>query len=352
MRETARAAGLPMRYDGTWRDRPASDAPDGLPYVVRFKAPQTGETIIDDQVQGTVRVANDQLDDLVLLRSDGSPTYMLSVVVDDHDMAVTHIIRGDDHLTNATRQAQIYQALDWPIPVFAHIPLIHGADGAKLSKRHGALGVDAYRDMGYLPEAMRNYLARLGWSHGDDEVFSTDQLVDWFSLDKIGKSPSRFDTDKLDNINGHHLRQHDDAQLCALVCAMHPDFETHSESLMQAMPLLKERAKSLHDLVAGGDFLRAQRPLSLDEKASKALDPETIERLRVVHQRLEQLPNWSKPDIEAALRAYMDENQIKLGQIGLGLRAALVGNSQGPGIFDVLALLTQQEALARIADQI
>jgi len=352
MRETARAAGLPMRYDGTWRDRPASDAPDGLPYVVRFKAPQTGETIIDDQVQGTVRVANDQLDDLVLLRSDGSPTYMLSVVVDDHDMAVTHIIRGDDHLTNATRQAQIYQALDWPIPVFAHIPLIHGADGAKLSKRHGALGVDAYRDMGYLPEAMRNYLARLGWSHGDDEVFSTEQLVDWFSLDKIGKSPSRFDTDKLDNINGHHLRQHDDAQLCALVCAMHPDFETHSESLMQAMPLLKERAKSLHDLVAGGDFLRAQRPLSLDEKASKALDPETIERLRVVHQRLEQLPNWSKPDIEAALRAYMDENQIKLGQIGLGLRAALVGNSQGPGIFDVLALLTQQEALARIADQI
>jgi glutamyl-tRNA synthetase len=352
MRETARAAGQPMRYDGTWRERAASEAPADQPYVVRFKAPQSGETILEDQVQGTVRVANDQLDDLVLLRSDGSPTYMLSVVADDHDMGVTHIIRGDDHLTNAFRQVQIYLALGWDIPVFAHIPLIHGADGAKLSKRHGALGVDAYRDMGYLPEAMRNYLARLGWSHGDDEVFTTQQLVDWFSLPAIGKSPSRFDMDKLDNINGHHLRAHDDADLSALVCAMEPDFSAHQRRLETAMPLLKERAKSLHDLVAGANFLRAQRPVQIDEKAAKALNEETLPRLLAVHQRLSQLSVWSKETIEAELRAYMEENQLKLGQIGLALRASLVGNSQGPGIFDVLALLEQSEAIARIADQV
>ena len=348
MREAARAAGTPPRYDGTCRD---GGAKDDLPYVVRFKAPQSGETVIADAVQGEVKIANDQLDDLVLLRSDGSPTYMLSVVVDDHDMGVTHIIRGDDHLTNALRQTHIYTALGWALPTFAHIPLIHGADGAKLSKRHGALGVDAYRDMGYLPEAMRNYLARLGWSHGDDEVFTTAQLVEWFSLASVGKSPSRFDTDKLDNINGHHIRSHDDAALTDLVCGLEPGFAPLSQTLTQAMPLLKERAKSLQDLVDGSNFLRAQRPLTIDENAAKALDNDTKSRLQAVHQRLSALTQWTKADIEADLRAYLDENGLKLGQIGLGLRAALVGNKQGPGIFDVLALLDQQEALARIADQ-
>jgi glutamyl-tRNA synthetase len=349
MREAARAAGKPPRYDGTCRD---GSAKDGAPYVVRFKTPQDGETVISDQVQGDVRIANDQLDDLIILRSDGTPTYMLSVVVDDYDMGVTHIIRGDDHLTNAFRQVQIYTAMGWPIPVFAHIPLIHGADGAKLSKRHGALGVDAYRDMGYLPEAMRNYLARLGWSHGDDEVFSTEELIAWFSLQSVGKSPSRFDIDKLNNVNGHHLRNHDDAALATLICALEPDFEAVREKLTHAMPQLKERAKSLHEIVAGGAFLKAARPIQIDENAAKNLNDETKPRLQQVHTRLAALTSWSKDSIEAELRAYLDENQLKLGQIGLGLRAALVGNKQGPGIFDVLALLDQNEALSRIADQI
>ena len=228
MREKARAEGKPPRYDGTWRDRDASEAPADAPFVVRFKAPQSGETVIDDLVQGRIATANDQFDDLILLRSDGTPTYMLSVVVDDHDMAVTHIIRGDDHMTNAARQAQIYAALGWDVPQFAHIPLIHGPDGTKLSKRHGALGVEAYRDMGYLPEAMRNYLARLGWSHGDDEVFSTAQLIEWFGLEAIGKSPARFDKEKLDNVNAQHLNMADDAALVAETVALNPalaDFE-------------------------------------------------------------------------------------------------------------------------------
>ena len=277
---------------------------------------------------------------------------MLSVVVDDYDMGVTHIIRGDDHLTNAFRQVQIYTAMGWPIPVFAHIPLIHGADGAKLSKRHGALGVDAYRDMGYLPEAMRNYLARLGWSHGDDEVFSTEELIAWFSLQSVGKSPSRFDIDKLNNVNGHHLRNHDDEALATLICALEPDFEAVREKLTHAMPQLKERAKSLHEIVAGGAFLKAARPIQIDENAAKNLNDETKPRLQHVHTRLAALTSWSKDSIEAELRAYLDENQLKLGQIGLGLRAALVGNKQGPGIFDVLALLDQNEALSRISYQI
>ena len=352
MREKARAEGKPPRYDGTWRDRDASEVPADAPFVVRFKAPQSGETVIDDLVQGRIASANDQFDDLILLRSDGTPTYMLSVVVDDHDMAVTHIIRGDDHMTNAARQAQIYAALGWDVPQFAHIPLIHGPDGAKLSKRHGALGVEAYRDMGYLPEAMRNYLARLGWSHGDDEVFSTEQLIEWFGLEAIGKSPARFDTEKLDNLNAQHLNIAGDAALVAETVALNPALTNFEVQLSAAMPLLKARATRLPDIAADAAFLAAQRPIAVDEKLQKHLNEETQPHLQALAARLEALENWTSGDIETMIKAYMDENELKMGKLAPAFRASLVGNSQSPGIFDVLALLGKNEALQRLNDKI
>lgn len=353
MREKARAEGKPPRYDGTCRpDGDAVKHVEGAPFVVRFKAPQSGETVIDDAVQGRVATANEQFDDLILLRSDGSPTYMLSVVVDDHDMGVTHIIRGDDHLTNAARQAQIYAALEWEVPQFAHIPLIHGADGAKLSKRHGALGVEAYRDMGYLPEAMRNYLARLGWSHGDDEVFTTAQLVDWFGLEAIGKSPARFDTEKLDNVNAQHLNRADDADLVAETIALNGALADFAAPLTAAMPLLKERATRLPDLAADAAFLAAKRPIAVDEKLQKHLNDENLPHLAALAQKLADLQDWSHDAIEAVMKAYMETNELKMGKILPVFRAALVGSSQSPGIFDVLALLDKTEALARLNDQI
>ncbi|MGB0478194.1 MAG: glutamate--tRNA ligase [Parvibaculales bacterium] len=352
MREKARAEGKPPRYDGTWRDRDASEAPANAPFVVRFKAPQSGETVIDDLVQGRIATANEQFDDLILLRSDGTPTYMLSVVVDDHDMAVTHIIRGDDHMTNAARQAQIYAALGWDVPQFAHIPLIHGPDGAKLSKRHGALGVEAYRDMGYLPEAMRNYLARLGWSHGDDEVFSTTQLIDWFGLEAIGKSPARFDTEKLDNVNAQHLNMADDAALVAEAIAINPELADFETQLTAAMPLLKTRATRLPDIAADAAFLAAQRPIDVDEKLQKHLNEETRPHLQALATALEALDSWASVEIETVIKAYMDENELKMGKLAPAFRASLVGNSQSPGIFDVLALLGKNEALQRLNDKI
>ena len=352
MREAARAAGKPPRYDGTWRDRDPGEAPDGQTYVVRFRAPQEGSTVIDDCVQGTVTTANDQLDDLIILRSDGTPTYMLSVVVDDHDMGVTHIIRGDDHLTNAARQSQIYNALGWQVPDFAHVPLIHGSDGAKLSKRHGALGVDAYRDMGLLPEAMRNYLARLGWSHGDDEIFTTEQLIGWFGLEAIGKSPARFDMTKLENVNGHHIRRHDDNALAALVCANAPELAPVQATLEAAMPVLKERAKSLHEIADMGRFLISARPIDITEKAAKSLTADTRARLAALHPRLESLEDWKHAAIEAEIRAFLSDHDIKLGDIAPALRAALTGAPASPGIFDVLALLDKAEVLGRLQDQI
>ena len=352
MREKARAEGTAPRYDGTCRhgrpDREVANAP----YVVRFKAPQDGETAIDDAVQGTVTTGNDQFDDLILLRSDGSPTYMLSVVVDDHDMGVTHVIRGDDHLTNAARQTQIYQALGWDVPQFAHIPLIHGADGAKLSKRHGALGVEAYRDMGYLPEAMRNYLARLGWSHGDDDVFSTDQLVEWFGLEAIGKSPARFDTEKLDNINARHLNRADDADLVAETIKLDARLREFEAQLGAAMPLLKERATRLPDLAADAAFLAASRPIAVDDKLAKHLNDESRPHLQALATELQALADWQAAPIEALIKAYMETHELKMGKLAPAFRAALVGNSQSPGIFDVLALLDKTEALARLNDQI
>jgi len=356
MRETQRAQNLPIRYDGRWRDRPASDAKPNVPPVVRIKAPRTGETIIHDQVQGDVRFGNDVLDDFVLLRSDGTPTYMLSVVVDDYDMGVTHIIRGDDHLTNAARQRQIIDAMGWASPVYAHLPLMHGEDGAKLSKRHGALGIHEYQNLGYLPEAMRNYLLRLGWSHGDDETISTEQAIEWFNLESIGRSPSRVDFKKLDNLNGHYMRVASDERLVdGVVGLIEKKGTTVSlegrQKLVQAMPGLKERAKTLVELANSSDYLFAKRPLVPDAGALKILTPEARKILGGLHDQLSQA-EWTAVALEAATKAYAETAGIKLGLAAQPLRAALTGKSTSPGIFDVLFVLGREESLARIKDQV
>lgn len=362
MREQARAEGRPPRYDGRWRDRDAKDAPEGAPFAVRFKAPETGETVIEDQVQGRVVFPNKDLDDLIILRSDGTPTYNLSVVVDDHDMGVTHVIRGDDHLTNAARQAQIYMAMGWDVPVFGHVPLIHGPDGAKMSKRHGALGADAYRAMGYLPAAMRNYLVRLGWSHGNDEIFSTEQMIAWFGLDALGRSPARFDFTKLENLNGHYIRAASDADLVKYLRDLLPHLPQekqlaaglapqHWKQLEMAMPGLKERAKTLIELLDSAAFLFAKRPLPIDEKAAKLLSPAGRGHLAALIESYRATDDWNAPALEAATRDYAQKTGIKLGDVAQPLRAALTGRSVSPGIFDVLFVLGRDEALDRLADQ-
>jgi glutamyl-tRNA synthetase len=363
MRETARREGRPARYDGHWRDRSVGDAPVGVKPTIRLKAPQEGLTIVDDKVQGRVTFANKDLDDLVLLRSDGTPTYMLAVVVDDHDMAVTHIIRGDDHLTNAARQTHIYQAFGWSIPVMAHIPLIHGPDGAKLSKRHGALGIDAYRAMGYLPAALRNYLVRLGWSQGDREFFATEEMIAAFDLPAIGRSPARFDFSKLEHINGHYLRAIPDAELVSLLDQALPYLtsaaakrigrldDSMRAKLLQAMPGLKERAKTLNDLVDGAGFLFAERPLHLEPKAAEILAHGGRSIVAAILPRFIALPEWSAAATEATVRAYAEESHVKLGHVAQPLRAALTGRSTSPGIFDVLAVLGRDESLGRLRDQ-
>ncbi|WP_404801188.1 glutamate--tRNA ligase [Acuticoccus sediminis] len=362
MREKAAAEGRPPKYDGTWRDRDAADAPPGVDPVIRLKAPLTGETVIPDMVQGEVTFANENLDDLVILRSDGTPTYMLAVVVDDHDMGVTHIIRGDDHLTNAARQALIYKAMGWDVPKMAHIPLIHGPDGAKLSKRHGALGVDAYRSMGYLPEALRNYLVRLGWAHGDQEFFSTKEMIEHFSLEAVGRSPARFDFAKLENTNGHYMRQATpDRILAALdpVIAAQEDASAIDAALDAGarakleilIPGLAERAKTLVELLDNARFLWATRPLALDEKAQKLVSGDAAQHLAALHERLSEVDPWIADNLDAEVRRYADEAGVKLGKVAQPLRAALVGSSTSPGIFDVLVALGRAESLGRIKDQ-
>jgi glutamyl-tRNA synthetase len=362
MRAKARAEGRPMRYDGRWRDRDPKEAPPGVAPVIRLKAKQDGETVVEDRVQGKVVFANKDLDDLVLLRSDGDPTYMLAVVVDDHDMGVTHVIRGDDHLTNAARQQQIYAALGWAPPVFAHIPLIHGPDGAKLSKRHGALGVDAYRAMGYLPAALRNYLARLGWSQGDKEFFTVEELIAAFDLPAVGRSPSRFDFVKLENMNGHYMRATPDGELMAILIDALPylpggpalaaklDGEKRAQ-LAAAMPGLKERAKTLIELIDGAGFLFAERPLAIDAKAEEILARDGRRHIAALLPRLEAVADWSAATTEAAVRDYADVRGVKLGVVAQPLRAAATGRATSPGIFDVLAVLGRDEALARLRDQ-
>jgi len=363
MREAARREGRSKLYDGRWRERDANEAPAGVKPAIRLKAPLTGETVIEDQVQGRVVWQNENLDDLVLLRSDGTPTYMLAVVVDDHDMDVTHVIRGDDHLTNAARQQQIYDALGWPAPAMAHIPLIHGPDGSKLSKRHGALGVDAYRAMGYLPAALRNYLVRLGWSHGDQEIFSTEEMIEKFDLPQIGRSPARFDFAKLENLNGHYVRQSADADLLAAIDRLLPHLADGAalaakltprlrEQFLAAMPSLKERAKTLIDLIDGANFLFANRPVPLDDKAKALLTAPAKALLHDIALELAAVEPWTNEATEQAVRRFAERQGAKLGTVAQPLRAALTGRTTSPGIFEVLAVLGKAESLGRIADQV
>ena len=356
MRENARAEGRQPRYDGRCRDRdPATTSADVAP-AIRIKAPRQGETVIDDAVQGTVRVGNEQLDDMIMLRADGTPTYMLSVVVDDHDMGVTHVIRGDDHLTNAFRQNLIYRGLGWTPPVFAHIPLIHGADGAKLSKRHGALGVDAYRDMGFLPEALRNYLLRLGWSHGDDEIIGTEQAIAWFDLPGINKGAARFDMAKLSNLNGHYMRAAESARLVALVVPFlqraigHAISASHQSRLITAMESLKKRARTLVELADLAIFYVRERPLPMEPKAAALLDAEGRGMLTALAERMRGIEPWTADACEAAVRGYADEAGIKLGMVAQPLRAALTGRTASPGLFEVMEVLGKDETLGRIGD--
>lgn len=356
MREKARAEGRPMKYDGTWRDRDASEAPEGVKPVVRVKAPQEGDAVINDQVQGEVRVGNEQLDDYVILRGDGTPTYMLSVVVDDHDMGVTNVIRGDDHLTNAFRQKVIYDAMGWDVPTFAHIPLIHGPDGAKLSKRHGALGVDAYRDeMGFLPEALNNYLLRLGWGHGDDEVISTEQAIEWFDITDVGKGAARFDFAKLTNLNGIYLRQTDDKRLADEVSPLIAKKigvdaldASQKEILINGMSGLKERAKTLIELADSSAFYVTDGVLSFNEKAQSLIDGAPEGLFKELANSLEALESWTEEDVDASVRAIAEKFELKLGKVAQPLRAVLTGSNSSPGIFEVMIVLGKTQTLKRI----
>lgn len=363
MREKARLEGRPPRYDGRWRDRDVSQAPKGVKPVIRIKAPIEGETIVHDHVQGEVRFPNKDLDDFIILRSDGTPTYMHAVVVDDHDMNVSHIIRGDDHLTNSARQTIIYQAMGWTIPQMAHIPLIHGEDGAKLSKRHGALGVEAYRAMGYLPVALRNYLVRLGWSHGDAEIMSLDEMIAWFDVDGINKGAARFDFKKLEAINGQYIRASDDVFLLDSIIDILPEIAGGKDIIAQlddkkhaqfltAMPGLKTRAKTLVELIDNAAFIFAARPLPLDEKATSLLDDEGKAILVATLPILEHCTVWDSETLHSAIHTHSEATGIKLGKIAQPLRAALTGKAISPGVFDVLVVLGKEESLARIKDQI
>ena len=355
MREEQRAAKKPMRYDGRWRDRDPSEAPEGAPFTVRIKSETRGETVIEDAVQGTVKVKNEEIDDFILLRADGTPTYMLAVVVDDRDMGCTHIIRGDDHLNNAFRQLQVIKAMQgvedgWEEPTYAHIPLIHGNDGAKLSKRHGALGVRDYRAMGILPEALFNYLLRLGWGHGDQEEFTREQAIEYFDLSGVNKGPSRFDMKKLLSMNGNYIRAADDARLAGLVAELIGP-QADVALLTEAMPVLKTRARDLNELADGAAFLFKQRPLEMTEKAAELLDAEARARMAQISVRLSSESDWTIEALEANLKAYAEELDLGLGKLAQPLRAALTGQTTSPGIFDVLVLLGREESLARIDAQ-
>jgi glutamyl-tRNA synthetase len=360
MREEARAAGRPPRYDGRWRDRHPSEAPEGVAPVIRIKAPQEGEVVVDDHVQGKVVFKAENLDDFIILRSDGTPTYMHAVVVDDHDMDVTHIIRGDDHLTNAARQIVIYNGMGWEVPEMAHIPLIHGPDGAKLSKRHGALGVGAYRAMGYLPEAMINYLARLGWSHGDTEIFSTQQLVDWFDLNDLNKSAARFDFVKLESINGHYIREGRPERLYQVMVATAIEvgrdadakgLADNKETVLAALPELQPRAKTVLELIDLAQFIYSSRPITIDPAASEQLTDAARANIGEFAEILSGLNDWSVPAIDSAARAFAESRGLKLGKVAQPLRAALTGRTVSPGIFEVMVLIGKDETLARLLDQ-
>jgi glutamyl-tRNA synthetase len=353
-REAARAEGKSTLFQSPWRDADPSTYPDA-PYVIRLKTPTDGATVITDEVQGTVTIRNDQLDDMILLRSDGTPVYMLAVVVDDHDMGVTHVIRGDDHLNNAARQMGIYTAMGWPLPVYAHIPLIHGADGKKLSKRHGALGADEYQKMGYPAAGMRNYLARLGWSHGDDEFFTDEQAKDWFDLGGIGKSPARFDFKKLENLCGQHIAVADDAALLHEISAFldasggMPFTESQKDGMLKGMYCLKERAKSFPELLEKAEFILASRPIQPEEKAAKNLDDVSRGILRKLTPHLQDA-SWTRDELEAAMNRFAEDQGTKFGKLAGPMRAALAGRAATPSVFDMMLVLGREETIARLDD--
>ena len=356
MRAEARAAGRTTRYDGRWRTRDGAEAPPGIAPVIRFRAPQEGETVLGDLVQGPVGIDNGALDDMVLLRADGTPTYMLSVVVDDHDMGITHAIRGDDHLTNAFRQTQLFRALDWAPPAYAHIPLIHGPDGAKLSKRHGAVAVGAYAGLGILPAAMRNALLRLGWSHGDDEIIDTEQAIAWFDLDGVNRGAARFDMEKLKSLNGHYIRASADSELLeAVEPLLAPDYplaatDEGRRRIAALLPEAKTRAKTLVELAEKLSFLVRERPLAMTPKAARLLGDEARARLAGLREALEPLAAWDEDALESAVRDFAESEGVGLGKVAQPLRAALTGSHASPGIFCVMAALGREETLARLGD--
>ena len=354
MRAEARARGRTALYDGRWRDRDPSEAPDGVDPVIRLRTPTDGETVINDRVQGRVAVRNDAIDDFVLLRADGTPTYMHSVVVDDHDMGITHVIRGDDHLNNAFRQLQLFRAMEWTEPEFAHVPLIHGSDGGRMSKRHGATAVNDYREQGFLPEALCNYLLRLGWSHGDDEIINREQAVSWFSLDGIGRSPARFDQKRLDAINARYLRAGDAGRLAGMVVEhlrRRPDLDLSEKALervRRGIPGVAARARTVIELADGLAFYAARLPLTMSGKAARALDADGRGRVRELLATLEAAEDWSEPALEATVRAHAADHGLGLGAVAQPLRAALTGSHASPGLFEVLAILGPGEAGDRI----
>ena len=394
MRAKAEAEKRPYVVESPWRDADPATAPAGIKPTLRLRTPRSGETVVDDQVQGRVVVPNKDLDDMIILRSDGAPTYNFAVVVDDHDMGVTNVIRGVDHLTNTARQTQVYNAMGWALPAFAHIPLVHGADGAKLSKRHGAQGTDDYRAMGYLPAALRNYLARLGWSHGDDEIFSTADAIAWFDVADVGKSAARFDFAKLSDLNGTYIRQTPNDELMAHlkvclpaiaavgeitatvdakappradlalmkeVATVRSDVKTGADLLAvfesigmdkvaAALPSLKERARTLPELASGMLYLIAQRPLKLDEKAAKLIDADAKVALPKLVAKFKAASDWTAPALEAIVREFAEAEGLKLGKVAQPLRAALTGRAVSPPVFDVMAVLGREEALARLQD--
>ncbi len=357
LRADAEAKKQGFKFQSPWRDRDPSEAPAGSPYVVRIKAPQTGEMTINDQVQGAVTKPADDLDDLVMLRADGTPTYMLAVVVDDHDMGVTHVIRGDDHLNNAFRQKVIFDALGWAFPVQAHIPLIHGPDGAKLSKRHGALGVEWYEEAGFLPEAMRNYLLRLGWSHGDEEIIPTDKAIEWFELDAVGKSPSRFDIEKLKHVNAHYMKTAEPEALLALLWPRLADQGIDPSPEQRAwitagLASLVERSKTLPELVEQAGIYCRPLPLPLDDKAAKALDEDGLALLVAVKEFAQDLPDWQEEALTSALKQFAAQRDLKIGKVFQPLRAALTGTMSSPGVSEVMAVLGKQETLRRIESRL
>jgi len=354
MREQAKADGKPMRYNGLWRDRAPSEAPKDIAPVIRIKSNPTGETKIHDIIQGEVTVSNAELDDFVILRGDGTPTYMLAVVVDDHDMGVTHVVRGDDHLTNTFRQLQIYTSMAWDTPTFAHMPLLHGADGKKLSKRHGALGVEAYRDMGFLPEAVNNYLLRLGWGHGDDEIISRDQAIEWFDIADVGKGAARFDMDKLTSLNAHYIRESDNSRLTDLVWPFilknlgNNIDKTAKTRLITGMSSLKKRAKNIIELAENSSFYVHSIPLKMNEKATAMLNEEGIANLQQFRAILNNVQDWSGQNLHHVAGKFAVNADLKLGKIAQPLRAALTGSNVSPGVFAVMEVLGRDESLARI----